>query len=135
MVYTSSSLDFDRYDVREVYCMPCRTLQPAAPSCANPTCGEVFAAYNCSICNLYDSSPFKSIYHCPYCNVCRTGKGLGVDFRHCMRCNACVSTSAFDEHVCIAQNLEGNCPVCAESMKESTDPLRGVRCGHVLHVS
>lgn len=134
MVTKESDLPLDRYQVKEVLCMTCCTLQPASSTCVNPSCpSPKFASYNCGICNLYDSSD-KSIYHCPYCNVCRTGQGLGIDYRHCMRCNACFAIDD-DEHVCIAQTLEGNCPVCAESMFESTNPLRRVRCGHVLHLS
>ena len=51
-----------------------------------------------------------------------------------MRCNACVSLKD-DNHVCIPQRLQGNCPICHESMFESTQPLRGLRCGHVMHLS
>lgn len=66
-------------------------------------------------------------------NVCRSGKGLGVDYRHCMRCNACVSLNG--DHNCIPQRLQGNCPICSESMFQSTEPLRGLTCGHVMHLS
>jgi hypothetical protein len=30
----------------------------------------------------------------------RRGKGLGVDFFHCMQCNACMSLSLFNSHTC-----------------------------------
>jgi len=126
----------DRYEVSEVLCMRCNALQPAGKACVNPSCqwvGKPFARYSCNICNFYDDSPNKSIYHCPFCNVCRTGKGLGIDYRHCMRCNACVSIK--DEHHCIPQRLQGNCPICHESMFQSTEPLRGLKCGHVMHLS
>jgi len=126
----------DRYAVTEVCCMRCSTLQPASNSCKNSSCsseGKAFAKYFCKICNLYDDTPGKSIYHCPFCNVCRTGKGLGIDFRHCAKCNACVSLS--EEHICIPQRLQGNCAICHESMFESTEPLRGLKCGHVMHLS
>mmetsp|Transcript_21055 Transcript_21055/g.29718 ORF Transcript_21055/g.29718 Transcript_21055/m.29718 type:complete len:522 (+) Transcript_21055:588-2153(+) len=127
----------DRYAVTEVLCMRCGALQPAADKCANPKCesqGKPFAKYSCKICNFYDDHPHKNIYHCPFCNVCRSGQGLGIDYRHCMRCNACVSL-ADDEHHCIPQRLQGSCPVCHESMFESTEPLRGLKCGHVMHLS
>jgi zinc finger-like protein len=82
----------DRYSVTEILCMRCGSLQPTGPKCINPLCisdskespsGSVFAKYYCSICNLFDDET-KTIYHCPFCNVCRIGKGLGIDFRHCM---------------------------------------------------
>lgn len=121
----------DRYEVKEILCMRCNALQPASDVCINPGCesrGKPFSRYTCKICNFYDDTPNKAIYHCPFCNVCRSGQGLGVDYRHCMRCNACVSLT--DEHHCIPQRLQGNCPICHESMFESTEPLRGMKCGH-----
>ena len=127
----------DRYKVTEVLCMRCGALQPADKHCVNPKCeskGKPFAKYHCKICNLYDDNAHKKIYHCPFCNVCRSGAGLGIDYRHCMRCNACVSLADGD-HVCIPQRLQGNCPICHESMFESTKPLRGLKCGHVMHLS
>ncbi|CAM9778753.1 unnamed protein product [Chrysoparadoxa australica] len=92
------------------------------------------ARYFCGVCSLFDDAPEKDIYHCPYCNVCRRGKGLGVDFWHCMKCNACISMSITD-HKCIAHSLESNCPICNVSMFESTQPIKGIRCGHFMHLS
>mmetsp|Transcript_23309 Transcript_23309/g.35726 ORF Transcript_23309/g.35726 Transcript_23309/m.35726 type:complete len:858 (+) Transcript_23309:234-2807(+) len=126
----------DRYEVTEVLCMRCGALQPAGDKCVNQECpsgGKPFSRYSCNICHFYDDSVNKSIYHCPFCNVCRSGKGLGIDYRHCMRCNACVSLK--DDHHCIPQRLQGNCPICHESMFQSTEPLRGLKCGHVMHLS
>lgn len=128
----------DRQAVTEILCMQCGSLQPAGPKCVNTNCQYhtvPFAVYFCSICHLYDNDANKKIYHCPYCNVCRKGEGLGIDFRHCMRCNACIGVSEYDTHVCIPQRLQGNCPICHESMFESTEPLRGIQCGHVMHLS
>lgn len=130
----------DRYSVEEVMCMSCNTLQPADKECVNSGCPsqkEKFAKYFCRICNLYDDrsrGPNTGIFHCPYCNTCRSGLGLGIDYRHCMRCNACVSL-ADKEHRCIPQKLQGTCPICRESMFQSTEPLRGLKCGHVMHLS
>lgn len=134
--------NLDRYAVTEIYCMRCSTLQPAAKSCINPDCEsqrddsqrDPFAKHHCKLCNLYDDEANKNIFHCPFCNVCRIGKGLGIDYRHCMRCNACVSLID-DDHRCIPQRLQSFCPICHESMSESTEPLRGLKCGHALHLS
>merc|ERR1719362_128399 len=128
----------DRHNVKEVLCMRCCTLQPAGSKCINKLCeshGVPYAKYHCGICNLFDDDLEKSIYHCPYCNVCRKGKGLGIDFRHCMRFNACVAILEYNSHVCIPQRLEGNCPICHETLFESTEPLRGMSCGHVMHLT
>uniref|UniRef100_A0A7S1GIX4 RING finger and CHY zinc finger domain-containing protein 1 n=1 Tax=Cyclophora tenuis TaxID=216820 RepID=A0A7S1GIX4_CYCTE len=127
----------DRYAVKEILCMRCTTLQPANEKCINQACdskGARFAKYYCQICHLYDDDPEKQIYHCPFCNVCRSGRGLGIDYRHCMRCNACVSLEDTDHH-CIPQRLQATCPICHESMFQSTEPLKGLKCGHVLHLS
>jgi len=126
----------DRHEVTEILCMRCNTLQPAGPKCISESCSANprFAKYSCKICNLYDDANIE-IYHCPYCNVCRKGQGLGIDFRHCMRCNACISIPDYDDHVCIPQRLQGHCPICRESLFESTAPLRGLSCGHVMHLS
>ena len=154
----------DRYAVTEVMCMTCNTLQPAEDRCINPDCesyGRPFAKYFCNICHLYDGSS-RPIFHCPYCklsrvsfyilevlghnnltsqllmhgagNTCRLGLGLGIDFRHCMRCNACVSLEDKD-HQCIPQKLQGSCPICHETLFQSTEPLRGLKCGHVMHMT
>lgn len=126
----------DRYAVTEIMCMKCNALQPAEDRCFNTECesrGKPFARYFCRICHLYDDGT-RPIFHCPYCNCCRLGKGLGIDFRHCMRCNACVSLSDTD-HRCIPQKLQGDCPICNEMLFQSTEPLRGLKCGHVMHLS
>ncbi|GMI12151.1 hypothetical protein TrVE_jg37 [Triparma verrucosa] len=130
-----TDLKLDRHSVTEILCMSCNALQPSSEKCVNPACPSPnFASYTCLLCNLFDGTPEKNIYHCPFCNVCRSGKGLGIDYRHCMRCNACVSIKE-KEHVCISQTLQGNCPVCTETMFESTQPLRRLKCGHVMHLT
>lgn len=126
----------DRYAVTEISCMKCKTLQPSAQKCVNPECElheKGFAKYFCDICNLFDDRD-RPIFHCPYCNTCRMGKGLGIDFRHCMRCNACVSLDD-KNHRCIPQKLQGSCPICHDTLFNSTEPLKGLRCGHVMHLS
>ena len=126
----------DRYEVKEILCMKCNALQPVGENCCNPKCGTKFARWFCKYCNLFDDSPAKQIYHCPFCNVCRAGRGLGIDYRHCMRCNACVSMAEKHEkrHNCISQKLQGNCPICHEGMFQTIKPLRALRCGHVMHL-
>jgi hypothetical protein len=126
----------DRYEVKEIFCMKCNALQPVGEKCCNPKCGTKFARWFCKYCNLFDDSPSKKIYHCPFCNVCRAGRGLGIDYRHCMRCNACVSMDKKHEkrHNCISQKLQGNCPICHEGMFQTIKPLRALRCGHVMHL-
>lgn len=127
----------DRNAVSEILCMRCGSLQPVGRSCINPNCTpkQPYARYSCTVCRLFDDAPSKHIYHCPYCNACRKGRGLGIDFRHCMRCNACISVDQYEAHACIPQRLQGNCPICQVELFDSTEPLRGMKCGHVMHLN
>ena len=74
----------------------------------------------------------REIYHCPYCNLCRVGKGLGLDYFHCMNCNACMSRS-LTMHICREKSLEDNCPICHEYIFTSCSPVKALPCGHVMH--
>ncbi|KAG2445115.1 hypothetical protein HYH02_008982 [Chlamydomonas schloesseri] len=121
----------DRYAVSEMRCMACGERQPVAAACR--ACATPMARYVCGICHLYDDEPGKDIYHCPFCNVCRRGRGLGVDFFHCMNCNACMSLSLFSSHKCREKCIEGNCPVCHESLFDSSQPIKELPCGHFMH--
>ncbi|KAF6002994.1 hypothetical protein F1559_002199 [Cyanidiococcus yangmingshanensis] len=123
----------DRYAVERILCMRCLTEQAPAESCCS--CHERFARYVCLICKLYDDAPNRDIYHCGYCNVCRVGKGLGIDYFHCMKCNACMSTANAKNHRCVEHSLESDCPVCGEYLFTSTNPIKFLRCGHLMHAS
>ncbi|KAJ0527664.1 putative transcription factor C2H2 family [Helianthus annuus] len=76
----------------------------------------------------------RKIYHCPHCDLCRVGKGLGIDYFHCMNCNACLALS-LAEHTCARNCLEDNCPICHECMFTSVTPVRVLPCGHMMHSS
>ncbi|KAL2642312.1 hypothetical protein R1flu_009899 [Riccia fluitans] len=72
----------NRHATREMMCMQCLQVQPVSQKCATPSCnGYVMAKYYCSICKFFDDDD-RDIYHCPFCNLCRVGKGLGQDFFH-----------------------------------------------------
>jgi len=120
----------NRYEIKQMWCMHCSTLQPAAANCA--VCSASMSRYCCNICNLYDDAPLRDIYHCPYCNVCRLGKGLGEDLVHCMKCNACISTR-LKNHVCRERTLEDDCSICQTSLFDATEPLQLLKCGHFMH--
>ena len=74
----------------------------------------------------------RDIYHCPSCNVCRVGKGLGIDFFHCMTCNSCMSTS-LTSHKCRERGMESNCPICHDFLFTSHTPVKALSCGHFMH--
>jgi zinc finger protein-like protein len=121
----------DRYQVKEMKCMECGLRQPIGQHCSG--CGSKLAAYYCSICHLFDDDESKDIYHCPFCNFCRRGKGLGKDSFHCMSCNACMSLELFNKHKCTEEALSGNCPVCSDPLFESNTPIKELPCGHFMH--
>lgn len=61
---------------------------------------------------------------CSLLPACRRGRGLGIDFFHCMNCNACMSLSLFNSHACREKALEGDCPVCSEYLFDSAQPIK-----------
>ena len=135
--------------VRKMVCLTCGERQPVAQNCQS--CHTQMASYYCSICKVFDddASPAagsaawdptapneksEHIYHCPYCNICRRGKGLGIDYWHCMRCNACFHMSLRETHKCQVQNtLDSACPICQDNLFESTESVVPLECGHALH--
>jgi hypothetical protein len=74
----------------------------------------------------------RTVYHCPFCNLCRLGKGLGVDFFHCMKCNCCLGMK-LTEHKCREKGLETNCPICCDFLFTSSAAVRALPCGHFMH--
>jgi uncharacterized CHY-type Zn-finger protein len=74
----------NRSRTQNMLCMACGTPQQAAEHCKE--CGTQAACYYCDICKLWDNNSKKKIYHCPDCEICRRGEGLGKDFYHCKVC-------------------------------------------------
>ncbi|KAL5662643.1 hypothetical protein ACJX0J_029768 [Zea mays] len=121
----------DRKSVMEMMCMQCLNVQPVGPNCQSPSCnGLSMAKYYCSICKFFDDE--RSVYHCPFCNLCRLGSGLGTDFFHCMKCNCCLGIKMI-EHKCREKMLEMNCPICCDFLFTSSAPVKGLPCGHFMH--
>lgn len=77
-------------------------------------------------------SYYRNVYHCPFCNLCRIGKGLGIDYFHCMTCNCCLSMRLLS-HKCKENCLEPSCLLCHEFLFTSTAPVRALPCGHFIH--
>ncbi|KAI9249155.1 zinc-ribbon-domain-containing protein [Phascolomyces articulosus] len=120
-----------RHETRNMLCMLCMTLQPAAKTCCK--CGVDVAAYYCDKCKLWDDDPKKSIYHCDDCGICRQGRGLNDDYFHCKKCNICMVMGMKGKHRCIERNLESDCPICGEYMFTSTTTVVFMQCGHCIH--
>ncbi|XP_076941700.1 zinc finger protein BRUTUS-like isoform X1 [Bidens hawaiensis] len=121
----------DRKATTEMMCMNCLKVQPVGPVCTTPSCnGLSMAKYYCSYCKFFDDE--RDVYHCPFCNLCRLGKGLGVDFFHCMTCNYCLAIKLAD-HKCREKGLETNCPICCDFLFTSSAAVRALPCGHFMH--
>eukprot|EP00026_Physarum_polycephalum_P006226 Phypoly_transcript_06268.p1 GENE.Phypoly_transcript_06268~~Phypoly_transcript_06268.p1 ORF type:complete len:467 (+),score=58.16 Phypoly_transcript_06268:161-1561(+) len=120
-----------RFNTKEVMCMECKLVQPVAYKCSN--CDKVFARYFCAYCKFYDDTPGKDIFHCPHCKICRIGKGLEIDFRHCHKCNGCLALRYFDTHICMENKFDSNCPICSQNMFNSIQQITMMDCGHGIH--
>ncbi|PSR89630.1 Zinc finger protein BRUTUS-like [Actinidia chinensis var. chinensis] len=121
----------DRKATTKMMCMKCLMIQPLGATCSTLSCNNLsMAKYYCRICKLFDDD--RDIYHCPFCNLCRVGKGLGIDYFHCMNCNACMSRS-LSVHICIEKCFENNCPICHEYIFTSCSPVKALPCGHLMH--
>ncbi|KAE8694214.1 Zinc finger protein-related isoform 2 [Hibiscus syriacus] len=126
-----SDHSMDRKATLEMMCMSCLKIQPVGPICVAPSCnGLSMAKYYCSICKFFDDE--RNVYHCPFCNLCRVGKGLGIDFFHCMTCNCCLGTKLVN-HKCLEKSLETNCPICCDFLFTSSATVRALPCGHYMH--
>ncbi|KAK6084923.1 CHY zinc finger [Seiridium cupressi] len=118
-------------DTKNMLCMYCGAAQKVGEACVR--CGETAAMYYCSICKLWNNDPDRSIYHCPDCGICRVGRGLGKDFFHCKKCNACLNINFENRHRCIERLLDCDCPICGEYMFNTTRGICHMKCGHTLH--
>ncbi|KAM7267883.1 hypothetical protein ACFE04_010049 [Oxalis oulophora] len=128
-----SDHSMERKATTEMMCMRCLKIQPVGPVCTTPSCdGFEMAKYYCNICKFFDDE--RSVYHCPFCNLCRVGKGLGIDFFHCMGCNCCLGIH-IENHKCLEKSLETNCPICCDFLFTSSSIVRALPCGHYMHSS
>ncbi|AEO71369.1 uncharacterized protein THITE_2123637 [Thermothielavioides terrestris NRRL 8126] len=120
-----------RQQTKHMLCMLCGCAQKVADTCTK--CGRSAAYYYCGICKLWNDDPNKPIYHCPDCDLCRVGQGLGKDFFHCKKCMACIAISGTGKHKCIERSTDCDCPICNEYMFNSPKPVIFMQCGHSIH--
>ncbi|KAM0034139.1 putative transcription factor C2H2 family [Helianthus debilis subsp. tardiflorus] len=112
-------------------CMNCLKVQPVGPVCSTPFCnGLSMAKYYCSYCKFFDDE--RTVYHCPFCNLCRLGQGLGIVFFNCMTCNYCLGIKLLD-HKCREKGLETNCPICCDFLFTSSAAVKALPCGYFMH--
>eukprot|EP01130_Rhizamoeba_saxonica_P014811 TRINITY_DN650_c0_g1_i2.p1 TRINITY_DN650_c0_g1~~TRINITY_DN650_c0_g1_i2.p1 ORF type:complete len:237 (-),score=32.18 TRINITY_DN650_c0_g1_i2:24-734(-) len=116
-----------------MYCMVCGTLQMIAENCNN--CHQSMARYFCGICNFFDDTEGKDIYHCNKCGLCRRGKGLGIDRYHCDDCHICMVISEANHTKHIDRQYDANCPICGEYLFTSRDGIHNPEpCRHPIHI-
>ena len=120
----------DRFKIEEMVCMHCGLQQDIAQNCIE--CKQKLGEYYCDVCHLFSDAE-KDIFHCKDCGLCRVGKGLGIDFKHCNKCNSCININVFDTHKCTENGLKSDCPVCGEYMFTSTIDVCLLKCGHYMH--
>ncbi|KAI5382898.1 zinc finger protein BRUTUS [Lathyrus oleraceus] len=126
-----SDHSMDRKATSEMMCMRCMNIQPIGSICMTPSCNALsMAKYYCSICKFFDDE--RNVYHCPFCNLCRVGRGLGIDYFHCMKCNCCLGIKT-SSHKCLEKGLEMNCPICCDDLFTSSATVRAQPCGHYMH--
>lgn len=87
--------------------------------------------------NSYPFDRFRvpSSHHCPYCKLCRHGRGLNIDSYHCPTCNICLAIEGKDRHLCSENKLFCNCPICGEWLQTSRKGSMFLLCGHGIHES
>ena len=117
----------DRFMIEKIICNNCNKEQSVQQYCIE--CKACFGFYFCKICNFFDDIDKKQ-YHCEKCGFCRIG-GSQNNF-HCDTCNQCLNINSKDNHKCL-DIKESNCPICMDSLFDSTIPLILLKCGHRIH--
>jgi len=73
----------------------------------------------------------KEPFHCNACGLCRID---GEDnFKHCHKCDMCISVSMYKDHKCMKEKYKRECPICQENLFHSRMPSQDLLCGHVIH--
>ncbi len=122
--------EMDRFKINNVKCKKCLTIQlpPFSNTCTN--CDHIFGKYFCDICNLFMNKD-KDVFHCNDCGICRIG--TQENLMHCHKCNACVNKVLHATSKCFENSWNNLCPICQESMHQTTIPTSLLECGHAIH--
>lgn len=121
----------DRTKIETIRCNTCHQEQTFSDKCRN--CEQSFGEYSCDKCKFnysYEKDRYDEIFHCDKCGLCRVGKAS--EWIHCDTCNACLQGTS---HTCIPDSLNNDCPVCLESMRNSTLMATKLPCGHFIHAA
>lgn len=118
----------NRFKVKEMQCKLCDTIQPVGKHCSQ--CKEEMGEYYCDICHMWCDN--TDIFHCSDCGICLRGKR--EDFFHCYKCKVCLPVTLKDKHRCIENTTMNDCPVCHDTLFQTTRKITVLRCGHSIHV-
>jgi hypothetical protein len=110
--------EIDRKATAEVVCEVCKLRQPVAQDCVQ--CSVRMGEYFCPVCVFYDDEgEKKGTFHCDKCQICRVGGQ--ENFFHCDKCCMCYAMSLQDNHRCVENSFQSNCPVCLEFLHGSRE--------------
>ncbi|KAL5701432.1 RING-type E3 ubiquitin transferase [Ranunculus cassubicifolius] len=113
-----------------VICSVCDTEQQGARVCSQ--CGVNMGEYFCDICKFYDDDIEKGQFHCNDCGICRVGGQ--ENYFHCGKCGSCYSIALRDNHSCLENSMQNECPVCYEYLFDSLKQSEVMKCGHTIHM-
>tara|TARA_B100001094_G_C18106023_1_gene758408 strand:- start:409 stop:1257 length:849 start_codon:yes stop_codon:yes gene_type:complete len=125
----NSDHKINRFDIKEIICKKCNIRQNVSNKCIN--CDIIFGKYYCKICNLWLNDKNNPTFHCNDCGICRKGKK--EDFFHCKKCNICLSIKLKEEHICVDNTGNSNCPCCHNYLFNSITDISVLKCGHIMH--
>ena len=128
-----STHEMDRYKVSKIKCSKCETEQPVSNQCINLICeyASQFTSYFCSMCKLYSNDKNKDIYHCDQCGICRVGKR--ETYFHCDQCKMCLNVGSKEDHKCLSNKFDKECPVCRCNLFTSQSPVINFKnCAHCM---
>lgn len=119
--------------VRDMRCLSCMCVQPAAQACQN--CTAAVGEYYCPTCQLWESDPAKlgHLWHCDKCGMCRIAAESPIESMvHCDGCKLCVPRDL--PHTCYDMTAQV-CSACHEPMHTSRRSIvKLTPCGHMMHV-
>ncbi|KAJ3050712.1 hypothetical protein HK097_008302 [Rhizophlyctis rosea] len=85
-----------------------------------------------TLIHTWSTVSLDDTFKCTECGILRMGKGLGIDYFYCKKCNVCLAISLEGRHECIERNLESDCPICGDVFgSEETVAMKP--CGHCIH--
>lgn len=128
-----SNHEIDKKLVSMIKCNKCDLEQLLSEKCNNKNCSasEKFAFYCCMACKIYNNDSKKEIYHCDECGICR--KGNRSAYFHCKTCNMCISIALLNNHKCLPNKFDKDCPVCRENLFTCRSPAINFKnCPHSM---